>query len=297
MKKFIINILIFFGIVAVVDFAVGKVLHIIQAEAGGRTGAEYYVCKKATNDIIIMGSSRASHHYVPEIISEKLEMSCFNAGQDGNGIILQYGRWKMMSERYSPKLIIYDVAADFDLYENDNARYVDRLKPYSNDYRVNDYISSIFPMEKIKLVSQMYCFNYKFLEVMSDVRLGRNVSESGFIPMNGELREEMVSKEIDYLNGDNDTIKQFFLKQLVREVRENGGDIVFVISPYWKTVRYNFSSLYSIATELNVEVFDYSGCSMSNDKALFSDSHHLNADGAVAFSILLAKDLMLRLDI
>ena len=88
----LIYVAIFFAIVAVVDFSLGRTFHFLQARAGGITGAEYYVCEKVTEDIIIMGSSRASHHYVPEIISEELGMSCFNAGRDGNGIILQYGR-------------------------------------------------------------------------------------------------------------------------------------------------------------------------------------------------------------
>ena len=151
MKKFLINIAIFFAIIAVVDFSLGKVFHYLQARAGGRTGAEYYVCEKATEDVIIMGSSRASHHYVPEIISENLGMSCFNAGQDGNGIILQYGRWKMMSERYTPKLLIYDITSAFDLAVNDNMTYVDRLKPFCSNANVRGFVSLIFPMERLRV--------------------------------------------------------------------------------------------------------------------------------------------------
>ena len=297
MKKFIINIFVFFAIVAIADFAVGKVFHFIQANiSGGRTGAEYYACRESNEDIIVMGSSRASHHYVPQVFSDSLHMSCFNAGQDGNGIILQYGRWKMISERYTPKLIIYDIAADFDLYESDNARYVDRLKPYSNDDIVRDYISSIFPIEKLKLLSQMYCFNYKFLEVLSDIRLGRSVRENGFIPMSGTLRDEMVAKETDYLNGRDDDVKQHYLRQLVREVRDNGGDVVFVISPYWKTVCYDFSSLRTIAKELDVKVYDYSDCQISDEQSLFKDSHHLNEEGAITFSGLLANRMKRDID-
>ena len=99
MKKFLINIAIFFVIVGVVDFSLGVLFHYMLAHAGGRTGAEYYVCTNATDEILIMGSSRASHHYVPEVITNDLGMSCYNAGQDGNGIVLHYGRWKMISQR------------------------------------------------------------------------------------------------------------------------------------------------------------------------------------------------------
>ena len=54
MKRFIINILVFFGIVAAVDVVAGKVFGYLQANvAGGRTGAEYYACKKSSEDVII----------------------------------------------------------------------------------------------------------------------------------------------------------------------------------------------------------------------------------------------------
>ena len=62
MKKFLIQIAIFFAIVAVVDVSLGQLFHYLQTtKAGGRTGNEYYACKKTNEDVIIMGSSRAMH--------------------------------------------------------------------------------------------------------------------------------------------------------------------------------------------------------------------------------------------
>ena len=196
MKKFLTNIAIFFAIVAVVDFSLGKVLHYLQSTAGGRTGAEYYACKKSNEDVIIMGSSRASHHYVPELFSEQLGLSCFNAGQDGNGIILQYGRWKMISERYTPKLLIYDISIGFDMALNDNMTYVDRLKPFCNDGVVRSYVASLFPMERIKTVSNLYDYNFKFIEMFFDcIRKGDYTKKAGYIPLYGHIRSEIVNNE------------------------------------------------------------------------------------------------------
>ena len=195
MKKFILHILVFFAIVTAVDYVAGKVFRYIQIKAGGRTGAEWYACKEMKEDIIIMGSSRAIHHYVPRIIADSLGMSCFNAGQDGNGIILQYGRWKMISERYTPKLIIYDVNPDFDFCRNDNMAYVDRLKPFCEKESVKDYIVDILPMEKLKLSSQMYRYNYKFIEMVSDCVKGASDNLKGYIPLLGKIRKEIVDAE------------------------------------------------------------------------------------------------------
>ena len=290
MKKFLINIAIFFAIVAIVDVSLGMAFHYLQAHAGGRTGAEYYVCEKATEDVIIMGSSRASHHYVPEIISEKLGMTCFNAGQDGNGIILQYGRWKMLSERYTPKLIIYDISTEFDLAENDNMAYVDRLKPFAYYDAVRNYVADIFPMEKLKLFSKLYCYNYKFIEMFSDCRQKDDkVSKTGYIPLYGHIRDEIVKKE---RVASNVVIRQnfekaYYLEQLVKETKIAGTKLIFVVSPYWRGYGYG-KKTYSLIAELSkrydAPFIEYVNSDIFNNPDYFEDSHHLNDCGARVFT-------------
>jgi len=297
MKKFLINIAIFFAIVAVVDFSLGKVFHYIQATAGGRTGAEYYVCKKANEDVIIMGSSRASHHYVPEIISEKLGMSCFNAGQDGNGIILQYGRWKMLSERYTPKLLIYDISSGFDMAVNDNMTYVDRLKPFSREAVVKDYVSSIFPMERIKTLSCMYCYNYKFIEMAFDrLRNGDYKEVGGYIPLYGHIRSEVVErgqpeKEISI---ETDLVKLYYLEELIKEAKGKGTHVVLVVSPTWKGGGLSaeaFSEVKTLAESYGVEFLEYINSEICDNPDYFEDSAHLNDKGARVFT----EDLLSRI--
>ena len=290
MKKFLINIAIFFAIVAVVDFSFGKVFHYIQARAGGRTGAEYYVCEKATEDVIIMGSSRASHHYVPEIISKKLGMSCFNAGQDGNGIILQYGRWKLLSGRYTPKLLIYDIASDFDLAVNDNMAYVDRLKPFCNDASVNNYLASIFPMERFKTFSRMYCYNYKFIEMAFDyLRKGDYKSLRGYIPLNGHIRKEIVDKaKPEKIHSiEMDSVKLYYLEQLIKEAKDKGAQVLLVVSPSWKgggLTADAYSIIKTMAKEYSVQFIEYIDSEMCNNPDIFEDSAHLNDKGARTFT-------------
>ena len=289
MKKFLINIAIFFAIVAVVDFSLGKAFHYIQARAGGRTGSEYYVCEKATEDVIIMGSSRASHHYVPEIISKKLGMSCFNAGQDGNGIILQYGRWKMISERYTPRVIIYDVNPSFDICLNDNMAYVDRLKPFCDDRNVLDYVANIFPMEKLKLLSQMYRYNYKFIEMLSDCTINKNDLLNGYIPLNGLIRQEMVDAErpIKTSTIREDPIKVYYLEKLAEECKERGSNLIFVASPSFRGGNYGksaFEVVENISQKYSIPFLYYYESDFSEDPSVFRDSQHLNNSGAEKFT-------------
>ena len=290
MKKYFLQIALFFAIVAVVDVAVGKLFRYVQANrAGGRTRAEWYACRVSNEDIIIMGSSRASHHYVPQIISDSLGMSCFNAGQDGNGIILQYGRWKMISERYAPKVLIYDVTPGFDLQENDNMAYVDRLKPFCDDREVKKYVSGIFPMERWKLFSQMYRYNYKFLEMLSDCNKSKDDKLYGYIPLHGQIRKEVVEgesktkvKAIEF-----DETKLQYLERLAQECKAKNTQLIFVVSSYFNGGSYNeesFSPISDIAAKYGLHFYYLNELEFTDNPNLFKDSYHLNDEGSKAFT-------------
>lgn len=291
MKKYLLQIALFFAIVAVVDFAAGKLFRYVQAnKAGGRTGAEWYACRESNEDIVIMGSSRASHHYVPQILSDSLGMSCFNAGQDGNGIILQYGRWKMISERYTPKVLIYDVTPSFDLEQNDNMAYIDRLKPFCDDYDVKNFVTGIFPVERWKLYSQMYRYNYKFLEMISDCEKDKSNSRKGYIPLHGQMNKKVVEgrtvfniSRITY-----DETKLHYFECLILDCQKKNTKLIFVVSPYFKGGIYNkesFMPIIEMAEKYDVPFYYFNDSDFINHPGYYKDSHHLNDEGAEAFTV------------
>lgn len=299
MKRFLLGIIIFAAIVVAIDIIAGSGLYYLQSNmAGGRTGAEYYACEEATEEIVIMGSSRASHHYVPELLSRELGMSCFNAGQDGNGIIMQYGRWLMIKERYAPKLLIYDINPDYDLCAGDNMTYIDRLKPFCKHNAVNNYVSSIYPMERLKLLSSMYRFNYKFVEFLFDgVRRGDFLSSAGYIPLGGHIRSEIVDAEpADRQKAiDVDPVKLHYLEQLVMESKRVGTEVVMVVSPSWRGGNYApeaFDPVRVIAEKYGARFFTYLDSPICDDADCFEDSSHLNDDGAKLFTESLILQLI-----
>lgn len=237
-----------------------------------------------------MGSSRAAHHYVPELITEKLGMSCFNAGQDGNGIILQYGRWKMISERYYPKLIIYDLTFGYDIAQNDNMTYLDRLKPFSYDKTIRAYITGLFPVENLKLFSKMYCFNYKFLEILSD--LMREEVTDGYLPITSKMKLDREYKSFPFDGNKVDDIKLNNVEKLVEECNENGVKLVFVVSPSYLGGDYDveaFEPIRKISVNHNIPFYYYCDSEISNDANLFSDPSHLNDEGARTFTCIIAE--------
>lgn len=288
MKKFILHILLFFAIVAVVDLAAGYAFHYLQAnKAKGGTESEYYICNNLQEDILIMGSSRAAHHYVAQMFADSLGLSCYNGGQDGNGIVMQYGRWKMIAKHHLPKLIIYDIEPSFDLSGNDNTRYIDRLKPFADDKDVMGYIARLFPMERLKLQSRMYRYNYKFLEIMSDCARPGDVNK-GYKPNYGHIREEMINDLPDdepIKLTQIDPVKMDCLNKLVTEAKEKGVIVVLVSSPYWKGFRnVDLNVIADFANEHGIIFLDYAGSNIRNNPSWFADSMHLNDNGAGEFT-------------
>ena len=86
--KFIVTILIFFVSIILCDRIVAFVenkLYLLQD-----TKVNYAHQNKVVADIVILGSSRASHHYVPHIITDSLGLTCVNLGEDGQGILYNY---------------------------------------------------------------------------------------------------------------------------------------------------------------------------------------------------------------
>ena len=294
MKRFVINVLVFFAIVAAVDVVVGKIFGNMQASmAKGRTGVEYHVCKTLDEDVLIMGSSRASHHYVPQILEDSLGLSCFNGGQDGNGIVMQYGRWKILSEHKVPKLIIYDIEPSFDMVENDNERYIDRLKPFAGVKPVRTYMVSMFPMEGLKLTSSMYRYNYKFLEILSDCVVSPTI-QKGYIPLKGHIRQEVIDAkpEASKTHWELDAVKLQYLEKLITEAQGAGCRIVLVSSPYWKGHKQiDFSSVEELAEKYGVAFLNYAVSELTGNPDYFADSMHLNDNGANEFT----KDLVTKL--
>lgn len=151
MKRFLLKLVLLIALIAILDILCGFFFQRLTKSAiGGDTARNEYIANKVEAPILIFGSSRAIHHYDPKIFKDTLGINCYNCGQDGMGIILFYGRYKMITKRYIPQLIIYDILAEFDIEENDNYSYLTWLKPYYQ----NDGIDSIFGKWSLKNVTK-----------------------------------------------------------------------------------------------------------------------------------------------
>lgn len=287
MKKFLFKTSLFFIILAIIDQAAGMVFSYCGKHAkGGYVGHHNYIANTAKEDILIFGSSRAIHHYNPSILSDYLNMSCYNCGQDGNGIILFYGLWQMIRERYAPKMIVYDVTLGFDLNaEVSNQKYLGWLRADYDRPGIKDIFILIDANERYKMLSQMYRYNSKFLQNITDYyHPVFGIGGNGFLPLKGELDTLRIrkGKMEDCKSFKLDELKLFFLKKLVDETKAADVRLVFAVSPSWYGANEEqLKPIAKLCREKCVELIDF-----SNDKKYthqskyFKDGNHLNARGA-----------------
>lgn len=295
MKKFLLKVCLFFLALLIVDRALGMVFSYMSGHAkGGYIGHHKYVTDKANEDILIFGSSRAIHHYNPQILTDSLGLSCYNCGQDGNGIILFYGLWQMIKEHHKPKMIIYDVSTSFDLYEGENnQRYLGWLRADYDRNGIKPIFTAIEPTEEYKMMSMLYRHNSKFMQVLTDyVHPIFKIEGDGYLPLKGEM-DRMKIKDIsgEQVRQVIDSQKIQFINKLIDEL--DGVKLIFVASPSWYGNDHDdYQPIKEICSRRNISFVDYSqDVKYIHQYQYFKDGSHLNDIGADEFTRDLIKEL------
>ena len=202
----------------------------------------------------------------------------------------------MLLERYTPKLIIYEVTPVFDYLYSDNQQFLYRLKQRYDRPGIDSIFEDIDPSEKYKMISRMYRHNSSFLQnlIAYFFNIPTKNGVKGFRPINEEMDTMRIRKDvkIDAENSENDYIFDslkihYFEKFLEKSKKSN---LIFVCSPIW----YGQDTLVlkpikDICQRRNIRLLDFSNSpKYVHHNEFFKDGTHLNARGADEFT----KDLI-----
>lgn len=297
MKKFIILLFALFTILAGIDIATGLVFDKLTLSAKrGYTGRNEFIADKLHDPVLVFGSSRSVHHYDPQVLADSLGVPCYNCGQDGMGIITFYGRFKLLTARYTPRLIIYDVTTDFDLRRNDNVTYLTWLKPYYNRPGIDSIFWHVEPTERVKMLSNMFRYNGKALQIITDNKPGDDNDDAlkGFVPLDGimtyDKEEDATKTQVDF-----DPVKLYYISRLVKDCSAKGIRLVFAISPLYNSIKQPdayLADFLTLARKQNVPVINhYYDTRFATNKNLFQDTYHMNRSGAEIYTSILAHEI------
>lgn len=293
MKKYFLHILLFFFLVVLMDYGFGKLCsYAVRHAKGGETHPLQYVAYDCDKDIVILGSSRAIHHYDDKLIEDSLGISTYNAGMDGQGIISMYARYKLLAQHHLPKLIVYDVEPLFDYYEYNDAegtRYTAHLKVLADNPDVYHIITDVIPSEKLKLKSNLYRYNIVWISNISDWLLRSSDSDFGFQPLYGEMKVPNTAGGQSNLKVD--TVKQSYLNRLIAEAKKDGVKLVFIASPKYDADSKTLEPIKALCESNDIDFWDYTNIEKYNRLNMFKEPMHLNYSGAELFSTEIAGRL------
>jgi len=300
-KKFFKKTILFLLLLVLFDFVFGYFTkEIFFSQKTGKYARVVNTIQQDDSEILIMGSSHANRHYIPKILEEKLNMTCYNAGVQGQYIIFQTALLKMILKNHSPKLIILNVD-DWWMYKSDEAyeRLAD-LYPYYWDYREEiEPILALNPkFRNFKMLSTAYQTNSTIVHAIKYF-LQPQKDYDGYIPLYHKMEVPETIKPEDRENtGEIDNNFVTLLEDFIHLANDKNVDLILILSPIAVTIdreKFNYESfemMKSMADKHNIPFIDFTNNdSFVEQYELFNDYGHLNNDGAILFSKIVGEKI------
>ena len=290
MRSFILKVLLAVSIVAVADQVIGAGLLYMRRHAGSGSAKDIeYTTYKCDEDVLIFGSSRAMHHYVPNIIKDSLGLSCFNCGKDGMSIFYSYGRWQLLRGHHTPKVIIYDYSdLDHEVSPSANNRFQTELRPYYDTPAIKELFMKTDSSEKYKVVSRLYRNNSKVLQLVAGY-IKREGFSDGFTPLYGDIQQFYKIR----FKHTIDPLKYEYLEKFIKEAQLDGTTVIFMTSPYFDGANGVCPpAIKELFKKHHVDFYDNEDLKgFTQNKKLFKNMRHLNKEGAEAYTRVVVGEI------
>ena len=303
MKKLISKLCVLTGLFLLIDFSIGFGLEFLyHKQNSGNQYKTTMTVDSIRHEIVILGSSRAVHHYVPALIKEHFDLSCYNAGRDGNFFIYSFAMMKAITSRYNPKIIILDInSSEFTSENSRDNSYLSSLNPYYTYHEeLRDVIEMKSNFERIKFYSKMYSYNSLIFNILNNLRNRTIDTLNGFIPL-GEIKVDTLNaRKIPLFHQDLrkskvDNNKLYLLKNFMEICKRKKIKLIIVESP-----KLTITELGNLSDSINnlisqfpeVINLNYSNSKYYLDRPfMLSDREHLNFYGANNFTNRLMLDI------
>jgi len=299
--KTLLLVVILFGIDRLIGTAFESMKDVgLEKNPADENYTAYYAIEKVNTDVVVIGSSRAAHHYVPSILEKELKMSVYNCGQDACFFMYQNCVINMMLERYIPKIIIWDIQPGSFIGTLDREFLnVRLLTPY---YYENEFAKKYVDCESsrmpYRMVCRMYAYNSKLHNYLLPIFMHTDASKKGYypLPVKGYKYPKMRIEKDKGEQTINERMMTLF-ETTIKKCKQNGVKLFVFVSPSFSSetdcVKQVVKELEMIAEQNNTSFGNYMSDEtfISNPK-LFKDASHMNDNGARIFTDIIAKRIL-----
>lgn len=288
-KYFFIYLLSVFLIVWCFDSTFSVVT---EKTVGGRYNSKINKAYTSRPDIAIVGASRASHHYIPQLFEDSLSVTTYNYGIDGQNIFVHYAviASLLRDSINNPKVILLDLSSiDLEDQKQYNTERLDILYPYyTSDIKIKELLNEVLNKEEIFFInnSALYRHNSAPLAYFKNYIQGsQNDSQKGFLPLSNQWNDSI---EIQKQNVRNfHPLKLKYLNRIIELCKNKNVKLILVISPHYAIVGSPtwISKINYIATQKNVPFFNFENSPIFLEHPeWFNEPYHLNKRGAQVFT-------------
>lgn len=253
----------------------------------------HYMAVKDTCDFFVFGSSRASHHINPTLLTSK----SYNMGMDGRKFFCNEALFYLIPD--SSMVLFHIDPSEF----YDDAKSMDRLLPHYGKYEILD--KALIKQDKINFIERIFGsirFNNTFLPIIGNKFLPsyKTGDYHGFDPIYLSKMDSLYFIREEFLNDEKlsiikEPVNQEVIAGLAR-IKEYslsaGITCVFFTSPLLKGLdsrdRVFMDSTFS---ELELIYLDYSNEMIGTEFKYWKDEIHLSHLGAEAFSSKILTDM------
>ncbi len=294
MKKFLIGITIFFVVIIVADTSFGKVMVYAESQSSSKN---YHCMYEADEDILVLGSSFAVRNIVPSLIEDSLGLSCYNAGEAGNGALVAWARYNMFIKNHTPQLIIYTLTPSFDYVKSDEySKYLNTLKPYyGKDESVTELYANLMERaDGFMLNSNFMKFNSYCAQLVYYWLGKKNVGLQGYEPLYDVFKPYENDSEQKTAEYQIDCPKMAYLEMLFADIKLRKIPVICVLTPDYRD-RANldqYNEGLQLCERFDIPVLNHKYCEgITQNAQYFYDISHLNDKGAKLYTSFLSKEI------
>jgi hypothetical protein len=255
------------------------------------------------NELVVIGDSRARHHFNPAVLRRETGLSTYNAGVNGQSMLFFYAMEQLIVSAYRPRMIMLHLGPGDFAREQEALDRLSVLLPHADHPEVKKLLMLRSPYERFKLLSRTYPYNSMLVALLGAALVpSHGAYEDGFVPLYGKTLAAAVHVSPQKSRGGSDEVRVpaggLFLRTLgdfIESAQARNVSVVICVSPEWGVV-YLDDAVRRLIGDKGAAYIEISRNThpVFKDPRLFKTRGYLNAEGAMVFSKILGKELSKR---